>query len=160
MTTLAGSKVVPAEGALAIMTSHATLAATAGVMIERLGLSHLPALRHAGANLVTFVAGSLLMFLMTKTNAKGLRILRRSCIAAQLMAGAAGRDVAPARLRAVRVAAETGRMRIEAGRYGKRHASPRRSMAGAATDAAHVQVTRMIEPHIETSEPRKWLERA
>ena len=160
MTALAGSKIVAAEGPLPVMTSHATLAAPSGVMIECLRLSNLPALRHAGANLVTFVAGSLPMLLMTKTDAKGLRILRRSRIAAQLMTGAAGRNVAPARLRAVRVAAKTSRMRIEAGRYGKRHASPCRSMAGTATDAAHVQVTRMIEPHVETSEPRKWLERA
>jgi len=74
MTTLADSKIVAAESALSVMTSHATLAAPGGVMIKRLRLSHLPALRHAGANLVTFAAGDLLMLLMTKTNAKGLRI--------------------------------------------------------------------------------------
>jgi len=159
MTTLAGRKIVAAEGALPVMTRHATLATPGGVMIEWLRLSHLPALRQAGANLVTLGAGSLLMLVVTKTNAKGLRILRCARIATQLMARAAGRDVAPARLGAVGVAAKTNRMRIEAGRYGKRHASACRSMTGAATYAAQVQVTRMIEPHIETSEPGKWLER-
>src|SRR5436190_1904316 len=55
MTTLAGCEIVAAERALALMTSHATLAAPGGVMIERLGLRDLPALRHGGANLMTRV---------------------------------------------------------------------------------------------------------
>ena len=33
-------------------------------------------------------------------------------------------------------------------------------MTGRATDVTHVQVTRVIELHTETSEPWKWLERA
>lgn len=56
MAAFANGKVIVAKGALAVMTSRATLPASGGVVIERLGLRDLPALRHAGANLMAFVA--------------------------------------------------------------------------------------------------------
>ena len=56
MAAFANGKIVVTEGALAVMTGHATLAAPQGVMIERFRLSHLATLRHAGTNLMTFVA--------------------------------------------------------------------------------------------------------
>jgi hypothetical protein len=77
VTAFANAEVVVAKGTLPIMAGHTTLAAAGGVMIKRLRLGNLPALRHAGANLMTFIARVLLMLLVTKTDAKGLRCLRR-----------------------------------------------------------------------------------
>jgi hypothetical protein len=78
MAAFANGKVIVAERALPIMTSHATLSAPAGVMIERLGLRDLAALRHARANLMTLVTGSLLVFRMAEANSKCLGELRRA----------------------------------------------------------------------------------
>lgn len=89
VTTLAGAKVVASECALAVMTCHATLAATSGMMIERLRIRHLPALRHAGAHLMTLVTSYLVVLHMAEADAKCLGELRRARVAAQLMARAA-----------------------------------------------------------------------
>jgi hypothetical protein len=56
MATFANGKVLAAERALPVVTRHATLSAPGSVMIERLRLRDLPALRQAGANLMTLIA--------------------------------------------------------------------------------------------------------
>jgi hypothetical protein len=77
VTPFAHAEVIIAKGTLAVVTRHTTLPASGGVMIERLGLGNLPALRHAGPDLMTFAARGLFMLVVTKTDAKGLRRLRR-----------------------------------------------------------------------------------
>jgi len=58
-------------------------------MVEGLGVSNLPALRHAGAHLMTFVTSHLVVLRMAEANPKRLRELRRARVAAQLMTRAA-----------------------------------------------------------------------
>jgi len=58
------------------MACQATLAATRGVMVERLGIRNLPALRHAGPHLMTFVTSHLVVLRMTEADAKCLGELR------------------------------------------------------------------------------------
>jgi hypothetical protein len=55
MAAFANAKVFASKRALPVMTSQATLSTPGGMMVERLRLRHLPALRHAGANLMTLV---------------------------------------------------------------------------------------------------------
>lgn len=55
MTSLTGREVIAAKRALSIMTGQTALATSGGVMIERLRLRNLTALRHARANLMTLV---------------------------------------------------------------------------------------------------------
>ena len=71
------------------MTSQATLAASGGVMIQRLWLGHLSPLRHAGKDLMTLSASYLVMLSMTETDPKRPGELRGSGITAELMAGTA-----------------------------------------------------------------------
>jgi hypothetical protein len=78
MAAFANGKVVVAERAFSIMTSHATLSASGGVMIERLGLGDLASLWHACTNLMALVTGSLFVFRVTEANSKRLRELRRT----------------------------------------------------------------------------------
>src|SRR6185369_12107936 len=94
------------------------------------------------------------------TDAKGRHEFRRPRIAAQLMTGAARGNVAAAGLRSRRMAAITSCVRIEPG--GDRHgdARARRSMTGCTTDAAHRDVSRVIELHAKTLQARKWFERS
>jgi hypothetical protein len=89
MAAFANAKVFAPKRALPVVTSQATLSAPGGMMIERLRLRHLPALRHTGENLMTLVAGSFLMLRMTETHPKRPRELRRPRISSQLMTGAA-----------------------------------------------------------------------
>jgi len=116
MTTFADGEVISAECPFAVVTSRATLATAGGVVVERLGLRNLPALWHAGANLMAFITGSFFVLLVTEADAKRLRKLRSAGIAAKLMARAARRDVAATRLRARHVTAVARAMRIETGR--------------------------------------------
>jgi hypothetical protein len=78
VAAFANAKVISAKGALSVMTSHATLSSSGGVMIERLRLRHLAALWHSGPDLMTLAARHFLVFPMIKADAKGLRKLRRS----------------------------------------------------------------------------------
>ena len=155
MTTFACGEVLAAEGAFAIMTSHAALRFSSRVMIERLGSCHLPALRLASADLMTFVASNLLVLCVIEADAEGRHHLRRARVTTQLMTGAARRNVAAARLRARRVTTIAGRVRIEAGRNRHRYAAARFAMTRRTTHAAHTQVSRMIEFHPKTLQPRK-----
>lgn len=78
MAAFTNGKVLATKRAFPIMTGHATRSTAGGVMIEGFRLRDLPALGHAGANLMTLLAGSLLMFRMAKAHPKCLRGLRRS----------------------------------------------------------------------------------
>jgi hypothetical protein len=78
VTSLTNRKIVASKSTFAVMTSHATLSLSGGVMIERLRLRHLTALRHSRPDLMTLVARHFLVFPVTKADAKGLRKLRRS----------------------------------------------------------------------------------
>ena len=71
------------------MTSQATLAASGGVMIQRLGLGHLSPLRHAGKDLMALSASYLVMLSMTEADPKRPGELRSPGITAELMTGTA-----------------------------------------------------------------------
>ena len=116
MASLTNSEVFAAECPLAVMTSHATLAAAGRMMIQRFGRTDLSSLRHACFHLMTLVAGYLQMFRVTETDAKGRHEFRRPRIAAQLMTGAARGNIAAAGLRSRRMASITSCVRIEPGR--------------------------------------------
>lgn len=77
MTALADRKVIAPKRAGPVMTSHAAPAASAGVMIQRLGRGHLSPLRHTATNLMTPVTSYLVMFSMTEADPKRLGELRR-----------------------------------------------------------------------------------
>ena len=129
-------------------------------MIERLRRSDLPALRPAGQDLVTFGARLLLVLRMAEANAKGLRECRRPRIATQLMTGAARGDIATAGLRARRVTAITGGVRIEARRYRQRHPVAAGAVTGGAAHSPHVHVRGVIELHAEALQTRKRFQRS
>ncbi len=142
------------------MTGQATLSATGGVVIERLGISNLSPLRHSGAHLMTFVASHLAVLCVTETDAKRLHELRRARVAAELVTRAAGRDVAARGLRARSVTAITGRVRVKAGRNRHCDAAARRAVTGCATDVAQIHVPRVIELHAKAAQAWERLERA
>lgn len=162
MTALADGEVIIAKGALAVMTSGATLRASGGVMIQRFWRGDLSPLRQAGADLMTIGAVGLGIVLgVAEADTERRHILRRARVATQLMTSAARRDVAPTRLRARRVTTEAGCVRIEISRDGHRRTAARRTMARHTTDVAHCQVFRVIELHPETHQPRrKWFSRS
>jgi len=56
MAPFANREIVAAKTAFAIMTAQAALTASGRVMIERLRLCHLPALLHAGPDLMARIA--------------------------------------------------------------------------------------------------------
>jgi hypothetical protein len=88
------------------------------MMIQRLGLSYLSSLWHSRPDLMAFVTSYFLMLCMTEANAESLRKFRSASIAAQLMARAAGRDVAPLRLGARAMTTITSGVSVETGRNG------------------------------------------
>jgi hypothetical protein len=114
MAAFANTKVITPKSAFPIMTSQTTLAASGGVMIQRLGLGHLSSLRHAGKDLMTLCASYLVMLSMTEADPKGPGKLRRPGITAKLMTRPARRDVASAGLRTLSVTSETGCVRVKA----------------------------------------------
>ena len=89
MAAFANAKVIASESAFSIMTSHATLAASARVMIQRLWLGHLLPLRHTRTNLVTSITSYLAMLSMTEADPKRAGKFRCPGITAELMAGTA-----------------------------------------------------------------------
>jgi hypothetical protein len=143
-------EIVAAKRALTVVTGHAALTTAGRVMIERLRRRNLSPLRLPGANIVAFVARQLFVFRMTKANPKRRHHHRRTRIAAELMTGAARRNIAPARLRARRVTAEAGCMRIEISWNRHRHSAARGPVTSRAADTAHRNVARMIELHPKT----------
>ena len=86
MTARADGKVITSKRAFPIMTSQAAFAASRGVMIQRLGLSHLSPLGHAGKDLMALSASYLVMLSMTEADPKRPGELRRPGITAKLMA--------------------------------------------------------------------------
>jgi len=158
MASLTHAEVISAECPLAVMTCHATLTAASRMMIQRFRRTNLSSLRHTCFDLMTLVAGYLQMFRVTETDAKGRHEFRRARIAAQLMTGAARGNVAAAGLRSRLMAAITSCVRIEPERYRHGDAGARRSMTGCATDAAHRDVSRVIELHAKTLQVRKRFE--
>lgn len=159
MTALAHAEVVTTKGAFAIVTSHTALTTTGGVMVERLWPGDLLSLGQTSTHLMTFVAGFLLMFGVTKADTEGLHEFRRARVPTQLMTGAARRDVAPARGRPRCMTSIAGRVRIEARRDRHRDTRTRRPMTGIASHAAHVDVPRVIELHAKAAQTRKRFER-
>ncbi len=85
MAALANRKIIPAERALAVVTRHATQRPTRRVMIERLRRGDLPPLRHAGPDLMAFIAGYLLMFHVAEADSECGRKFRCAGITAELM---------------------------------------------------------------------------
>lgn len=160
MTTFADGEVFTAECALAVVTGHAALPTASRMMIQRFGRTHLSSLRHAWFDLMTLVASDLQMFRVTETDTERRHEFRRARIAAQLMTGAARGNIAAAGLRSRRMTSITSCVRIEPGRDRHGDARARRSMTGRATDAAHRDVSRVIELHAKTLQMRKRFERA
>lgn len=70
VTTFADGEVISTKGALSIVTSHAALGPTRGVMVQRLRCGDLPALGLTGTDLVALIAIQLFMFRMTEPNAE------------------------------------------------------------------------------------------
>jgi hypothetical protein len=89
VTARTDRKVITSKRAFPIMTSQATLAASGGVMIQRLGLGHLSPLRHAGKDLMALSASYLVMLSMTEADPKRPGELRCPGITTELMAGTA-----------------------------------------------------------------------
>jgi len=114
VTALADTKVIAAKGAFPIVTSQATLAASRGMMIQRLGLSHLSPLGHAGKDLMALSASYLVMLSMTEADSKRPGEFRCPGITAELVTGTARRDVTTSGLGALSVTSETGCVRIKA----------------------------------------------
>jgi hypothetical protein len=75
-------EIVTAERALTVVTSHATLAPSRRVMVERLGRGDLSPLRLACTHIVTFVACHLFVLRVTKTDTECRHHRRRARIAA------------------------------------------------------------------------------
>lgn len=74
------------------------------------------------------------------------------------MTSAAGRNVATAGLSTRGVTAKTGRVRVEVRGNRHRHPAARGPVTGRTIDAAHREVTRMIELHAEADQSiGKWL---
>jgi hypothetical protein len=124
------------------------------MMIQWFRRGHLSPLCLTGTNFVTFIARHLFVLCMAEPNAKRGHHHRCARIAAQLMAGSARRNITSTRLRARRVAAEAGSMRVEVGRNGHRHAVTSRTMASRATHTSHVHVPRVIKLHSEAHQSR------
>src|SRR5437588_344625 len=160
VASLTHAEVISTESTLAIMTSHATLCPASRVMIQRLGRTYLPALRHACFYLVTFVAGNLQMFRVTETDAKCRHEFRRARIPAQLMTCAARRNITAAGLRSRSMTSITSCVGIEPGRNRHCNARARRPMTTCATDIAHGDVSRMIELHAKALQVRKRFQRS
>ena len=89
MTTFARGEVFAAEGAFAVMTTHAALRAAGRVMIQRFRCCHLSALRLAGAHLMAFVAGNFLMLCVIEADPKRLHEFRGARVTTQLVTRAA-----------------------------------------------------------------------
>ena len=89
MAAFANAKVIAPKRAFPIMTSQAALAASRGVMVQRLWLSHLSPLRHAGKDLMTLSASYLVVLSMTEADPKRPGELRCPGITTELMAGTA-----------------------------------------------------------------------
>jgi len=99
------------------MAGAATLSATSRVMVQWLRRAYLSALRHPGSNLMTFVAGNFLMLGVIEADPEGRGRFGCSGIAAQLVAGPAGRDIAAAGLGARSMTTKAGCVCIESRRY-------------------------------------------
>ena len=82
MTAFTTGKIIAAESTLSIMARHAALRAWAGVMIQRLRLSDLSALRHPRLDLMAFITTFFLVLRMTEPNAESLRVLGSAAVAA------------------------------------------------------------------------------
>jgi hypothetical protein len=70
MAPFTDRKIIATERPLAIVTSHATLRPSRRVMIERFRRGDLPALWHASAHLMTFVASNLLVLRMVEADSE------------------------------------------------------------------------------------------
>jgi len=159
VTSLANYKIVAAERAFPVMTRHAALGPASRMMVQRLRRGHLSPLRHSRPHLMTFCTGELLMLPVVEADSKRLGHLRSARITAQLMTGAAGRNIAAVCLRAWRMAAITRRVRIESRGYRKGNAATGWLMTGGAAHAGHFQMKRVIEFHSEASKSRERLRR-
>ena len=160
MAPLTNCKVIATERTLAVVASHATLPAAGCMMVKRFRSRYLSSLRHARSNLMTFGAGNFLVLRVVKADAERLGKFRRPGITTQLMTRAARGNIPPARLRAGRMTSKTSRVRVESRGYRESNAGARRPVTGGATNAAHLQVSRVIELHAETLQTRKRLQRS
>jgi hypothetical protein len=160
VATLANSEIITTECALTIMTCHATLRPTGGMMIERFRSRNLPPLRHSRSDLMAFIACNLLMLCMTKADTKCLRELRRPGISSQLMTGATRRNITTVSLCARSVAPIAGRMRVEPRRDRHGDASTRWPMTRSTVNLTHLQMKRVIELHSEALQTGECLQRS
>ena len=147
MATLASGEVVTAKRALAVMAGHAACPRPLRVMIERCGRSDLSSLRHSRPDLMAFGAGNLLMLGVIKADAECRGHFRCPGITTQLVTRPARRDIAATGLSPRSVTPIAGRVRIETGGYRQGHAGARRLVTRRTANAAHAQMTRVIELH-------------
>jgi len=79
---LTDSKIIAAERAFTVMTSHATLSPSRSVVIERLWRSDLSSLRHTGSDLMAFIACYFLMLRVAEADSECRRKFRRARVTA------------------------------------------------------------------------------
>lgn len=162
MATAADSEVVSAECTTAVVTPPARRRAPNGTVLQDGRTGDLLTTAGSGSNGVALGARHACPAVRSVCEARGVctdtaNAARR---AAELVAGSAGRDVAPARLRIRRMAGEADGMRADPRRNRKPLAAPIDAMARHAPGprlCGALRVSRMIELCIETAEARKDL---
>jgi hypothetical protein len=113
-------KIIAAKSSFAIVATGATCSSSRCVMIEGKRRSDLPALGHSRPNAMTLIAIDFLcrsVLCMTESNPECRRLRTGSRIATELMARAAGRNVAAIRLSLRSVALVTSSVCVQARRY-------------------------------------------
>src|SRR5919197_5127893 len=114
VAALAGREVVAAEGAPVVVAGHAALPAPRAEVLGGARRVDLLRARDAGADLVAVVAAQALaraVFGVAEVDAVGRRVGGDAPVAAELVAGAAGADVAPPGLRVLGVGPGAGVVR-------------------------------------------------
>jgi hypothetical protein len=131
-----------------------------GVMVQRLRIGNLAPLWHPGEDSMTFLATHVVVLCVTEADTEGPGELRRPRVAAQLMTGAARRNITPTRLSAWCVTLVAGAVSIESGGNRQRDTSARWSVTGCATDVSLTHVPSVIELHAKAAQAREGLQRA
>jgi len=148
MAPLAIRKIIAPEGPFVVVTGRAALSASRQEMLGCGGRNDLPLLGGPGSYAVTIGAAESLQLMpgVAEIEFESLRPLRSPVITAGLVAGAARRDVAAARLGARGMALVAGLVGLQSRRDRERHAAPFRPVTGIAFRAP---VARVIELHVK-----------
>jgi hypothetical protein len=155
VTSSARREIIAAKCSFTVVTARATERIGPRVMIQRRRRCDLPAARQACSNAVTRGAVQLLrriVIRVTKTDAKGACLFGRPDQTAELMTGAARRDVPAVCLRVRRVTSETGDVRVHSCGNRERDAAAVGPVTSVASGAS---VFRVVESRVEAAQRRK-----